>query len=121
MFSIQTKKNPYKFLDTNGHSLVYSFFTRYINTISINQQTSQSNNGQEVFSIPINDKPPSYESVTRLNANMSKFRQKPPLDLLGTNVLIQPNYQTLNYQRQSSRHSSTTNSTFDGLPPYPGV
>lgn len=55
----------------NGQSLVYSFFTRYINTISVaNQRPPSSDNQSEVFSLPISDKPPSYNSLFKPNANL---------------------------------------------------
>lgn len=57
--------------ETNGQSLVYSFFTRYINTISVaNQRSPPADNRPEVFSLPISDKPPSYNSLFKLNANL---------------------------------------------------
>ena len=76
--------------ETNGQSLVYSFFIRYINTISVANQRPPNDNRSEVFSLPINDKPPSYNSLFKPN----------------TSIQIQPN--ALMANRTSSNQSLTS-------------
>lgn len=61
--ALNPKMSTILFTETNGQSLVYSFFTRYINTISVANQQPPPDNRPEVFSLPINDKPPSYNSL----------------------------------------------------------
>lgn len=110
-------------LETNGHSLVYSFFTRYINTISL---TQQNNLTTEAFSIPTSDKPPSYNSLF-VKPNPSIQTNRP-----NTNQsLSSSNPSPFSYQQSIptiSRISSTTASTNSAyiiddseLPPYPGI
>ena len=120
-------ENDVLFLETNGHSLVYSFFTRYINTISINQRPPDDSQTPEVFSIPINDKPPSYNSLFKPTTNLMA-RQNGLL----SNQRLPSNYsnnsarlQLPNQQRRQSNNSSPSNLNLayvtDELPPYSSV
>lgn len=100
----------------NGHSsLLYSFLTRYINTISI--ANHRSSNTNEVFSLPINDKPPSYNSLFKPATNNLVSNRNQNLSS-STN---HSSYQVPNSNNSSNNANSNGAYIIDDLPAYPGV